>query len=425
MNRWKSSLTCSYCSKIFKDPIELPCSHNLCKGHLTEKNVAKEKRIKCGECKKEFQINDNDFRLNNFIKKQLDDLVYLSDEEFGLKKQIEDSLRKFIQMYEKFTLDKTKVDLDVHENFQEIRFKLDEHREVLKAKIDDIYMEMIQKTKKFEAAYLKSLENKLEASFKSFETKSLEQSLKEIEETFLNPNLSIDTIRDMQHQQDETIVELKTKLNEQSRVKDHLKEMNEFKSNVSFSKDSFGLLHLNEYSNVDPFKSKILSGNQPSELIKLCEFSLNDKWTLIYRGTRDGFGFNEFHSECDGHNNTLTILKAKGSSYIFGGFTSIGWDSFNEFKPDPNAFLFSLTNKDNQPCKMRQIHTNRSIFCDYFYGPTFGGGDIYICDSANTTASSYSKLGNSYQHPQPDQGKSYLAGSDEFQLSEIEVFKKE
>ena len=51
--------------------------------------------------------------------------------------------------------------------------------------------------------------------------------------------------------------------------------------------------------------------------------------------------------------------------------------------------------------------------------------DISICDSANTTASSVSNLGHSYQHPQPSQGPLYLAGSSPFQLSEIEVYEKD
>ncbi len=124
MNRLKSSLTCSHCSKIFKDPIELPCSHNLCKRHLVEKDIVKQNRIKCAECKKDFEVKDNDFKANNSVKKQIDDHDYLSDEEITLKKQIEDSIRQFFQMYEQFTLNRTKLDLDVHEHFQEIRFKL-------------------------------------------------------------------------------------------------------------------------------------------------------------------------------------------------------------------------------------------------------------------------------------------------------------
>jgi hypothetical protein len=421
MERLKSTLTCSHCSKIFKDPIELPCKHNLCKRHLTEKTTTKSKKMKCGDCKQDFEIKGKGFKTIEILKKQLDEQVYLTDQEFALKKKIEDSIRTFFQMYEKFTLNKTTL---VHNHFQEIRFKLDEHRELLKGKIDAIYMEMIQKTKTFEATYLKSLESKLKASLKSFETISLEQSLNETEETFRDPNLLIESIREMQRQQEEAIGELKMKLNVQSQVKDELIDMNEFKPNLSFSQDSFGQLHLNEYS-IDPFMSQILTGKQPFGLIQLCEFSLKDKWTLLYRGTRDGFGAANFHSKCDGHTNTLTLLKAHGTSYIFGGFTSINWDSSGQYKSDPNAFLFSLTNKDNRPCKIRQLNANCSIYCYSYYGPTFGGGhDIRICNNANLTEGSYSQLGSSYQHPQPSQGHSYLAGSFNFQLSEIEVYQK-
>jgi hypothetical protein len=298
MNKLKSSLTCSNCLKIYKDPIELPCSHNLCKVHLVEKSVVQQNKIKCGECKKDFQIKDNEFKTINFINKLLDEHVYFSDEEISLKKQIEDSIRKFFQMYEEFCLNKTNRDLDVHNHFQEIRRNIDLHREKLKEKVDDIYMEMIDKSKKFEAAYLKSLEDKLEASLKSFETKSLEQSLKETEETFRNPNLLIESIREMQRQQEEAIEELILKLDEQSQVKSNLIDMNEFKPNLSFNQDSFGQLNLNEYSNKDLFKSQILKDKQPSELINLCEFSLKDKWALLYRGTRDGFGAREILNGC-------------------------------------------------------------------------------------------------------------------------------
>jgi hypothetical protein len=425
----KSQLTCSYCSRIFHDPIELPCSHNLCRQHLTENNVIKENKIKCGECKAEFKVKGNDFKTIEMLKKQLDELVYLSGEEMSLKKQIEDSIQTFFQMYEQFTLNKTTLDLDVHEHLQEIRFKLDEHREELKVKIDNIYMEMIEKTKKFETTYLKSLADKLEASLKSFETTSLEQSLKEIEDTFRNPNLLIDSIREMQRQQEVAIAELKLKLDEQSQVKNHLIEMNEFKPNVSFNQDSFGLLNLNEYS-IEPFKSQILSSKQSFDLIKLCEFSSNDSWSLLYRATRDGFGGRDFHSKCDGHSNTLTIIKAKQSEFIFGGYTTVDWDSSGEWKSDPNAFIFSLTNKDNEPVKMN-IDPNEhhhAIECNSEYGPSFGW-DIEIANNSNTTMNNYSNLGNTYSHPQyaigTDEANSFLAGSYKFQLDEIEVYKKE
>jgi len=208
-------------------------------------------------------------------------------------------------------------------------------------------------------------------------------------------------------------------------VKENLTRMNHFTPNVSFDQDSFGRLRLNRYSNKNPFKSQILLGQKPFDLIKVCEFPLNYKWTLLYRGTRDGFSANDFHSKCDGHKNTLTIVKPHGTSYLFGGFTSVTWESSNKFKSDPNAFLFSLTNKGNKPCKIKQIITTKSIGCHPDYGPTFGGGhDLHICNNANITAASFSNLGHSYQHPQPSRDQSYLAGSHKFQLSEIKVYKK-
>ncbi len=183
--------------------------------------------------------------------------------------------------------------------------------------------------------------------------------------------------------------------------------------------------------NVNSFKGHILTNEQQYfELIKVCEFSPNDKFRLLYRGTRDGFRPRDFHLKCDGHSNTLTILKAKQSSYIFGGFTSVEWNSSSGFKSDANAFIFSLTNKDNKPVKMK-IDPNEhqcAILCHSNCGPIFGP-DIQITGNANTTMYSYSNLGCSYKHPQyayrTNEAKTFLAGSYNFQLDEIEVYQKE
>ncbi len=163
----------------------------------------------------------------------------------------------------------------------------------------------------------------------------------------------------------------------------------------------------------------------------MCEFSPNDKWSLLYRGTRDGFGSDGFHSKCDGHSNTLTILKAKQTSFIFGGFTTAEWNSSNQYKSDRNAFIFSLTNRDNTPVKMK-VDPNRhysTIWCGSGLGPTFGVSDICIANNANTTMDSYSRLGNTYKHPQyrygTNEAQTFLAGSFHFQLDEIEVYQKE
>jgi hypothetical protein len=430
----KSQLTCSYCYRIVKGPIALPCDETICREHLSEKDVVRESKIKCAKCNEEFQVKGHEFKSNIELMKLLESHSYLSSEEIELKRELEDSIRKFFEFCDKFSQKRTKLDLDVFDHYQELRFQIDQHREELKEKsdeIDEIALAMIDQTKKYEAMYLKNIKE----GFSSFDDcKSLEHELNQIEETFRNPNLLIQSIKDMQQKQETALNDIQSKLNEITLVKDTLIATNYFQPTFSplnqegETSTLFGLIKLNAcWLNLNSFKGEILTNAQEYfKIINLCEFSPSDKWTLLYRATRDGFGSKDFHSKCDGHSKTLTIFKAKGSSYIFGGFTSVEWDSSNDFKTDPNAFIFSLTNKESQPLKIK-INPKRhqhAIYCGSGFGPTFGQ-DICIYNNAN----SFSKLGKCYKHPQYEEGtkeaSTFLAGSHMFKLDEIEVYQKE
>ena len=71
ISKLKSSLTCSQCSKILNEPIELPCEHLICQVHLKEKKVIQKNKIKCLTCKREFDVKRNEFRTNKLAKKQM------------------------------------------------------------------------------------------------------------------------------------------------------------------------------------------------------------------------------------------------------------------------------------------------------------------------------------------------------------------
>ena len=174
-------------------------------------------------------------------------------------------------MYEQFSLSKNGLNSDCHNHFQEVRRQLDIHREKLKEKVDDIYLEMIEKTKEFEATFLKSLNEKLKTPFKYMETKlTIEDELKIIDEKFRNPNLLIKSIKEIHLKQQEAIETIQSKLNEMNKLRDYLKVSNQFIPN--------GQLSLSEYSNFDPIKkSSILKDEKPRDLIKLCEFDPNQK----------------------------------------------------------------------------------------------------------------------------------------------------
>ena len=204
------------------------------------------------------------------------------------------------------------------------------------------------------------------------------------------------------------------------------------------SEDIEGLLREAQYYRINGITesfhifdgSLILDSQKSLNLIHLCEFSGNDKFHLVYRGSLHGFGAHEFHSKCDGVRNTLTLIKTT-QSFIFGGYTARSWESNGHSKLDENAFIFSLVNKDNQPIKMKfdPESGSYSIQCFSTFGPTFGAGyDVHIADDSNKNMTSFSSLGNSYKHPlyesNSNEAKSFLAGSHNFQVIEIEIYAK-
>lgn len=167
---------------------------------------------------------------------------------------------------------------------------------------------------------------------------------------------------------------------------------------------------------------------QKKHLVELCKFPVSQKWNLIYKARRDGFGADDFHSRCDGFEGTLTIVKTT-KGLIFGGYTEASWSHSDGFKEDKNAFVFSLVNRDGKPMRMMCEKKACAIFCHTDYGPTFGDGhDIFIENSANELGNSYANLGDSYKHPKyaygSDEAKAFLGGSLDFKISDVEVYSK-
>ncbi len=92
--------------------------------------------------------------------------------------------------------------------------------------------------------------------------------------------------------------------------------------------------------------------------------------------------------------------------------------------------MFSLTNRDGQPCRIRvsKEWSSISIDCHVACGSSFGIGDIYIFDKANENGNIYSDLGFAYKQPRyahKSRGaREFLPRAHKFQLSEIEVCQR-
>ena len=203
------------------------------------------------------------------------------------------------------------------------------------------------------------------------------------------------------------------------------------KNSAKLDKTVLGSLEKTEINleKIKKFNSSILSTHQIAQLMKLCEFYLDQEWNLIYRATEDGFAATDFHIKCFKKPNTLVIIKST-SGNVFGGYTQKDWSGNVGWKNDDNAFIFSLINKENKPLLMKCLRPNLAIWCQNAFGPIFGGAnsDIFICSHSNELEGSYANLGFSYSHPQyakaSSQAQNFLAGSYKFKTVEIEVYMK-
>ena len=360
---------------------------------------------------------------NNIVEHLVQKEMFLNDEEKSLKRSIEDSFKTLHRLYEDFDKSKNIADMECHNHFAEIRRKIDIYREEVKEKIDEIYMEMIEKTKQMEAAYSKRINN-----FKSIVEKSLDEEIEELNLKFKDRMSSLDSIKQIKLQQGKDMDTMFVSINELGEIKEFVKRNCKFEPNLTFPTGSLGSLNLNDYQK-DPLVSSILKGQQSKELMKLCEFDLNERFRLLYRASEDGFDAESFHLKCDEHANTLTIVKAKKTQFIFGAYTSVSWQTSGGYKGvgDKESFLFSLTNQYNRKMKFKVKPQYHPIYCRSDFGPIFGWDDIAINLNENNRASSFSKLGHHYDslyESDSEEGDELLAGSRYFQLDEIEVFKK-
>jgi hypothetical protein len=148
-------------------------------------------------------------------------------------------------------------------------------------------------------------------------------------------------------------------------------------------------------------------------------------FTLLWRESAHGRGAGHFHARCDGHLNTLTIIKDT-NGYIFGGFTPLAWDSTSEYKCDSSltSFVFTLRNPHGAPARTFRLLPSGSgcaIYCISTRGPCFGGGQdiaVHVSNAASST-----NFGNSYYNDTGRRGRTFFTGSYNFAVEDIEVFE--
>jgi hypothetical protein len=155
------------------------------------------------------------------------------------------------------------------------------------------------------------------------------------------------------------------------------------------------------------------------------EFSWKEL-SLLWRGSRDGFGAEDFQSHCCCHENTLVVIQDTQGN-VFGGFTPVGWDSSDSPKSDDSlkSFLFTLKNPHNIPAMRFPLKAQRkgkALMCLSGWGPVFHSS-INVSNNCNGNMETWTDRGRNYETYPVITVDPLFTSSLHFQVKEIEVFE--
>ena len=235
---YKSELICHMCHLVVDDHVSLPCHCVICKVHLYDGPIMKE-FIACNTCGDEFCIPPKGFKSNKLIDRILANDGHLSEEEKRLKQRMYTIHSQLEQLLSMFALNHANVSAFSTDHFAEVRRKIDLHRELIKQKIDDIALDMIDQTKAEEAKLMQTLAN---AAAQPFTVNVLNEP-KTLAAQFRQVKVPMETIQGQVLDQEKKLVDLQAILNELEVFKVGIKAF-QFKENHELASRLFGDLKL-------------------------------------------------------------------------------------------------------------------------------------------------------------------------------------
>lgn len=206
----------------------------------------------------------------------------------------------------------------------------------------------------------------------------------------------------------------------QNELKDY-KKLND----IRLTKLESNLQNQKNYYNIDtrilsPFEDITFLTNR---LKKYFKENTDISFNLIYRASVNGDEPSDFHYKCDFIKNVLVLYYT--SKFVkFGGFTSIGFDSSNCSKDDPDCFIFNINNK-----KIYEAEEKNQVGCYEVNGPFFGrfNSAIYLYDGVNllTKNENQHKTSNNVGGFKGLKNNNFVLnnGEEYFSLLELEVFE--
>ncbi len=396
-NQIKNILSCKKCNSRLEDPRVLPCSATICIKCVSSIELIKEENniFLCFICYKKHTMPEDGLLVNELAQSMLS--IEPTDVSRGqyyesLKNTLNDI--QFKREYIRNCLNNCSD--NIKQYFSELRNQVNVTTEQAIQQINVFNKEFLQEIDGHETTLIdlnnKNNNNKNRKKL----TEQYNRIVKELDLFHMQNTESIKAIK----VNDEIICKANKTAHCLSIKADcEINKLENIIFNENFWKFEINTIKLDKsmLGSLKKYDSKIMQsnivfGHQTLSLMSVCEFSIDQKWKLVYRASQDGFEAANFHSKCDNKANTLVIVKSSNGS-VFGGYTEQDWMGIG-YKQDPNAFIFSFVNQTNSaPLKMK-CSSDKSIYSSQSYGPIFGGGfDICIRTCSNKNKTSFTNLG--------------------------------
>ena len=215
---------------------------------------------------------------------------------------------------------------------------------------NEFTLEDLQKNGKFFkiCESIESVKSSLEETFK------IKKPIITVKEDFIE--LKISPIISALGESDLLITKIKPNENEQismlnNIIKKQQNEINNLKEKINNHEFRIKKLELiiekldeNEHFSSDILKSDIINSKEQIKLLNQWINNKNNNFTLIYKGSRDGDSYINFHEKCDNQGPTIMIIKSNNGE-IFGGHTEKSWTKGKDIF-SPESFLFNLNRKE-------------------------------------------------------------------------------
>lgn len=153
-----------------------------------------------------------------------------------------------------------------------------------------------------------------------------------------------------------------------------------------------------------------LSKDQQKKLVSLFAHA---RLHLLYKASVHGFTAEAFHNHCDKQGPTV-IVAYNAAGFTFGAYTSKDYTKSGDAVVDVEAFLYSISAKENKPLRVAGI-TGQPAFTDHDQGPNFGA----LVFLAGNAAAVESNPGRSFHFE-----AAAMHGND-LVLTEFEVYRVE